>query len=132
MADPLPCKIAQGYRDPSGYVWMPDHRRKAHRVAYADAYGPIPSGKVILHLCDEPACVEPTHLRAGTLSENTQDMMAKGRARFAGDCLSPDAVREIRRRAADGESQRSIARDFGRAFTTINRIVLRHTWKEVT
>ena len=42
----------------------------AHRVAYEKAYGPIPEGLVIDHLCRNGLCVNPEHLEAVTRKEN--------------------------------------------------------------
>lgn len=54
----------------------------AHRVAYMLAYGNIPEGLDVMHLCDNPPCCNPKHLRAATTLENMQDMIQKGRAAF--------------------------------------------------
>jgi len=45
--------------------------RRAHRVAYEWWVDKIPDGKQIDHVCGEPSCVRPSHLRAVTPAENT-------------------------------------------------------------
>lgn len=42
----------------------------AHRFAYEQAYGPIPEGLVIDHLCRNHGCVNPAHLDAVTHRQN--------------------------------------------------------------
>lgn len=42
----------------------------AHRYSYMVFVGPIPTDKEIDHLCENKACVRPTHLEAVTHGEN--------------------------------------------------------------
>lgn len=40
---------------------------------------PVPDDKVVMHLCDNPRCVNPEHLRVGTQTDNMRDAASKGR-----------------------------------------------------
>ena len=52
---------------------------KAHKVSYRLYKGDIPAGLNVLHSCDVPECVNPKHLRLGTLSDNMQDCVKRKR-----------------------------------------------------
>lgn len=64
-----------------GNLWYEGKYWKAHRLAWAQANGPIPPGMFVLHRCDNPPCVNLEHLFLGTAADNTADMLAKGRSR---------------------------------------------------
>ena len=51
----------------------------AHKFSYFLHYGPIPEGHVVRHKCDNPGCVRPDHLVAGTQKDNIADMDQKHR-----------------------------------------------------
>lgn len=57
----------QGY----GFIFVGGKQRRAHRIAYEEALGPIPDGLVIDHLCRNPSCIAVQHLEAVTVRENT-------------------------------------------------------------
>lgn len=52
----------------------------AHRYAYERSAGPIPPGMLVMHSCDNPLCVNPRHLSAGTWRDNNEDRSRKGRS----------------------------------------------------
>lgn len=52
---------------------------RAHRIAYQITHGPLTPDQIIMHTCDNRACVRPDHLRIGSHQENMDDMNAKGR-----------------------------------------------------
>lgn len=47
--------------------------QRAHRVLYEWEAGKIPSGKVLDHICRNPICVRPGHLRPVTNKQNAEN-----------------------------------------------------------
>jgi len=66
------CWLWRGGTDRLGYgsVYADGRTRSAHRVAYELAFGSIPAGLVLDHLCRVPRCVNPLHLEPVTVREN--------------------------------------------------------------
>ena len=60
-----------------GTVRLDGKRRRAHRVSYEMAKGPIPEGLDVDHLCFNPPCVNPDHLEAVTREENLRRRRAR-------------------------------------------------------
>lgn len=72
----------------------------AHRASWVLHFGELPKlpgahGAVVMHVCDNPACVNPKHLRLGTQSDNVRDMIAKGR-KVAGEWQKAKGINHFR------------------------------------
>jgi len=76
------CLVVTPASHPDGYATVGFGRKHlyAHRVVWAHHHGPIPKGVVIRHTCDNPPCVEVTHLTDGSLLDNNIDMWVRERS----------------------------------------------------
>ena len=126
-----------------GYFWDGESTERpktvgAHRWSYSHFVGPIPADLDVLHRCDNPPCVNPSHLWVGTHAENMADAVEKGR--FSGVDAGGrhvvsrkndwDRVREIRRRYRAGESRRDLASEYGLEYSTVRKIARGAMWPE--
>lgn len=140
------CWQWQGRVSPSGYVPVSHNNRRdyLHRVVAEMAYGPIPEGKVVMHRCDNPACVNPKHLRIGTQADNVRDMFEKGRdgrsvgpdryargSRVGTALLDESTVVAIKRELKADRLHREIADEFGVSRSTVSLIAQGKSWKHV-
>lgn len=133
------CKGKKGY----GEIGIGGKRGTAfaHRVSYELHHGAIPDGMHILHKCDNPSCVRPDHLFAGTHTDNMRDMWAKERGRCDGagrvgsangnHRLTEAQVTDILEQLGDGKSRRSIGNQYGVSKTLIGLIAKGKVWKHV-
>lgn len=51
----------------------------AHRLSYCVHVGPLTPGLFVMHLCNNPPCVNPEHLKQGSHDENIDYASACGR-----------------------------------------------------
>jgi len=80
------------------------------------------------------------HLREGTQSDNSRDMVQRGRhyqpglkgARHPNSKLTEDDVRETRRRFSSGATLGELAEVFGVSRDNIGLIVRRKAWRHVS
>jgi hypothetical protein len=63
-----------------GIISQNNRCRRASQISWEIHNGaPFPSGKMACHSCDNPECVNPDHIWPGTMRDNMQDALKKGR-----------------------------------------------------
>jgi hypothetical protein len=108
---------------------------KAHRFSALIAGLDI-TQPVIRHLCNNPSCVNPDHLRAGSVKDNSDDKVAasrqpmgitNGRAK-----LTEQQVLEIRAKYIPWTySTTMLAKEYGVSSVMISDIVNKRNWKHI-
>lgn len=125
-------------RDAEGYgrITRAGGVYRAHRVSYEHANDTkIPTGLMIRHMCDNPPCVNPGHLKTGSNLDNMRDRADRGRS-AKGEASGQSKLTEaevlcIRKMYADGSTGVALAKEFGIEPATVSQIVLRKTWKHI-
>lgn len=162
-SQPLPCRLSTYTKNEYGYgmIRLAHRTTRVHIEAFKAWVGPITPGLKVMHLCNVPACFEPTHLKLGTQKENLEYMASCGRSnagkRFpngryprgdqhpsrtnpdsrprgvdaSSSKLTEDQVRAIRALAAQGQTHRQIASQFEINYANVSYIVRRKTWAHV-
>jgi hypothetical protein len=132
------CREWDGLTNPAGYGLIASYRFGnlfAHRVSYA-LENSDPGQLIICHRCDNPPCIEPTHLFAGTYKDNSLDAKSKGRtahgAGVANAAIVDSDVSDIRRIHASGmASQDDLAETYGMSKGSVSRIIRNEMWQHV-
>lgn len=116
-------------------------RTTAHRAVHLTFNGPLADDEVTRHRCDNPPCVNPAHLEAGSVADNARDMYERSRragvrAGVAGEAnpsavLTEQLVVRMRREVRAGLSIRQVARNHGIEYTAVYSAVLGKTWRHV-
>lgn len=128
------CRIWRGYLDKDGYgrIRMDGVRLHAHHVACELERGPAPTPlHQACHTCDEPWCVEGSHLFWGTVQGNHIDAVMKGRKKpnRVRRKLTPSDVVAIRKA---GGSCITIGKQFGVSAMMVSKIKRRLAWDNIT
>jgi len=133
------CHLWLGAIDAAGYgkVWLDGRTVHAPRASWMAHRGPIPSGLIICHRCDNPPCINPDHLFVGTHKDNAADRTRKGRFARCGQAgeINPAAVLSketvIAIFTAEGGTM-EISRRFGVPPSSVSGIRLGQRWRSVT
>jgi hypothetical protein len=136
---PNGCWLYMGFRKWDGYGWLARYfngkvkHLTAHRYAWILTHGEPEKGLSIMHLCDVPACCNPSHLKLGTHADNMADAVSKGRSAYG------ERNRRNKLTAAQAEEIKSIkpvrgiaaglARRFGVGVGCITAIWRGETWR---
>ena len=134
------CWLWTGYRNKLGYGVVGVAGRKtalAHRVAFAFRHGVGPEPQNVCHHCDNPPCVNPSHLFLESDRDNMRDAVGKGRrASFKGTRngrakLTGERVREIRALYIPGKVRMAdLAAKFGISGSQVQNIISGREWRE--
>ncbi len=139
------CWVWIGRKDPSGYGITPFGRdnnipgrkgaQRAHRIAYELKVDKnLPTKDILMHSCDNRACVNPAHLSPGTQGDNVFDMVAKGRHMKGEEVptavLTTEQVEQIKIYYAAGYDVLAIS-DLLKLSPSTLRSTINYNWKSV-
>jgi uncharacterized C2H2 Zn-finger protein len=111
----------------------------SHRVSWLLNMGEFDYSLDVLHKCDNPPCVRPSHLFLGTAADNMHDMDAKGRRRSKPSIGEKHPMSKLRDRdvvliksmLSAGDMVHDVARCFGVSPHTIYKIRSGQLWSHV-
>jgi len=138
------CWMWTGAPDKDGYgtFRLDGKKHKATHIALMLSGVSLPLGSNVLHMCDNPGCVNPGHLYIGTHGDNARDREVRGRngwmtsyASMKGRKVSSrakldmDKAGDIRRKyQCEGMSMRALASLFGVHHSVIWKVVSNLIW----
>ena len=119
------CLIFQGYINKAGYgvIRYGGRPTLAHRVAWELMKHSIPKGIQVLHKCDNPPCVNLSHLFIGTHADNMRDMARKERQSSKITANPAHQIRQSHRLNKD------LATEFGLMERQIRNIKSGFSWR---
>lgn len=120
---PIGCWLWTGAVNKKGYGDFYLQRGKrihvmAHRLSYEMSFGAIPHGLLACHRCDNPPCINPSHLFLGTHLDNVRDAVSKGRRQIT--LLDDSDIVAIR---SSEVTCANLALEYGVSLSSIHKIL---------
>lgn len=132
------CWLWQAGKHVFGYGQISYKRRPygAHRISWMLTNGTIPEGLCVLHHCDVPACVNPSHLYLGSPKDNSRDRDIRNRhgkgygfKKTYPKKLTGKEVAVIRKLPDCGTTHKDIAKIFNVSRSAISEIARHEIWR---
>lgn len=140
-SSPNGCWIWTAHLSINGYPRFRLNKKtlEGHRLSYFIFKDNIfPDKNYICHTCDNPSCVNPEHLFAGTNQDNMTDRNNKNRqwkpigSKHPRALIDEEDVKEIKKLLKCGMTHKNIAKKFNVKISLISDISCKRTWIHVT
>lgn len=139
VSTPSGCHEWQGGKLTDGYGSFRFENKSwpAHRWIWVQSHGAIPKGSVVRHKCDNPPCVNIEHLELGTVADNANDMVTRGRSKVGvlngANKLTEQQVLEIKTAILGRTAkQKDLAMKYGVTPTLITAIKQGRVWTHIS
>ena len=132
-------RYAKGGQMKYGQLYIGDKKEYCHRASFKLLVAKIPYKMQVLHKCDNPPCFNPSHLFIGSLQDNMNDMVKKGRQKTIpllgiknGMCkFSEETIRNIRKDKLNGMTPKELRNKYNIKHAQLWRITSGTKRKEV-
>lgn len=120
------CILWDGYINRKGYgtVYVGNRLVRVHKKEWEEAYGPVPEGMDVHHICEVKACRNLDHLELKTHSEHGKHHNQTAK-------FTEETAVYVMARLLTGESQRSVARAFGVTQAAVSYLWRGYSWRHL-
>jgi hypothetical protein len=137
--DPENCWLWKGNtvdKDNYGLIKMKGSLVRTHRVVLSIKIGrPLEKGEIAMHLCNNPLCNNPAHLKVGTQKENMQHMVTSGRslkgAKNPRAKINEEIARTIKELHKNGITPSQIMQQLNLTKGIVEPIIYGISWKHI-